>query len=262
VKLATPISSLFSDEEQASEIMAWSDCLECRDHTLEKRWPREELFHTDIQPIHHLEETDWQHLRRIRERKPDLRVLSMHLAACCDRPVITHGRFHPGGRAYSRGEMLGNARSNLTRIRNLFGDEIQLAVENNNYYPTPAYEFVCDGDFISELVFGNGIRFLFDLAHAHVTSRNRGIEYASYRDTLPLSAVIQVHLCRHGLGPDGTAFDAHNLPGEEEYAEFKELAGQHEVDYLTFEYYKESCGLIGCLQRATALRNEITGNVV
>ncbi len=254
MKLATPISTLFASEAQAREIIAASDCLECRDHSIEADWPRVELFHTDTQPIHHLEAADWEHLARIHQRHPDLKLLSMHLAACCDRPVLEHGRFQPGGRIYGRAELLCLAAENLARIRALFGPGVELAVENNNYYPTPAYDFVCDPDFISEIVCGNRLRFLFDVAHAHVTSINRGVTYETYRSGLPLDKLIQIHLCRFGRVTNGGAYDAHELPGAEEFAELQELAALNPVEYLTFEYYKDAAGLIACLHKASALK--------
>lgn len=262
MRLATPISTLFKNQAQALEIIAASDCLECRDHSIKADWPRVELFHTDIQPIHHLDSADWDHLSGICQRHPDLRLLTMHLAACCDRPVLVEGKFQRGGRLYGRREMIELARENIARIREMFGAGVELAVENNNFYPTPAYEFVCDADFISEIVITNRIRFLFDVAHAHVTSINRGVAYAPYRDGLPLDELIQVHLCRFGRGEKGGAFDAHDLPGEDEFDELRQLATKWNVDYLTFEYYKEAAGLIGCLQQASKFKNELFGTAI
>jgi hypothetical protein len=262
MRIATPISNLFTRKEQAEAILSWSDCLECRDHSPGAGWPREELFHTDIQPIHFIAENEWAHLNKIRETKPHLKLLSMHMASCCDRPVIVEGRFESGGKTCSRNELLDVAKDNIARIRMIFGIGVELAVENNNYHPTPAYRFVCDADFISEIVRENQLRFLFDVAHAHITSTNKGIEYQHYKQQLPLEALVQVHLGRHGIRENGQPYDAHELPGIEEFLEVRDLASIYSLAYLTIEYYKSTQGLISSLQKAHKIKNEITGSVV
>ena len=262
MKIATPISSLFRNPEQAETIIAGSDCLECRDHSPGTNWPGIELFHTDIQPIHPLSAAEWTHLKKIRDTHPQLKLLSLHLASCCDQPVLVGGRFQKGGKACSRNELLATAVENIDQIRGIFGAGVELAVENNNFYPTPAYQFVCDADFISEIVQANRLRFLFDLAHAHITATNQGIAYQSYKRQLPLEMLIQVHLCKHGVSESGLAFDAHELPGAAEFQEVRQLALNHPLAYLTIEYYKSANGLIDSLQAAHKIKNEITGSVV
>jgi uncharacterized protein (UPF0276 family) len=262
MKIATPISSLFKHQEQAQAIISWSDCLECRDHSPGTNWLGEELFHTDIQPIHPLSRDEWDHLKKIKETKPHLKLLSLHMASCCDQPVLVGGRFQSGGKTRSRNELLAVAKDNIVQIRKIFGAGVELAVENNNYYPTPAYRFVCDANFISEIVRENQLRFLFDLAHAHITAANQGIEYQHYKQQLPLEALMQVHLCKHGIDENGDAYDAHELPGAEEFQEIRHLALNHRLEYLTIEYYKSASGLVASLQEAHKIKNEITGSVV
>lgn len=262
MKIATPISSLFHNPEQAATIVAGSDCLECRDHSPGSNWPGIELFHTDIQPIHPLSAAEWAHLKKIRDTHPQLQLLSLHMASCCDQPVLVGGRFQKGGNCRGRDELLATAKANIAQIRELFGAGVELAVENNNFYPTPAYRFVCDADFISEVVMGNRLRFLFDMAHAHITATNQGVAYPAYEQQLPLEALIQVHLCKPGLGADGLAFDAHELPGAEEFQEVRRLALSHPLEYLTIEYYKSAPGLMTSLQAAQKIKNEIIGSAV
>jgi uncharacterized protein (UPF0276 family) len=262
MKIATPISSLFTSQEQANEIVSWSDCLECRDHSPGSGWPNQELFHTDIQPIQPIAPEEWNQLRKIKETKPDLKLLSMHMVSCCDQPVLVKGRFESGGKTLGRDELLKTAKDNINRIRQLLGEKIGLAVENNNYYPTPAYRFVCDADFISEIVRENQLRFLFDVAHAHITSTNQGIEYQHYKQQLPLEALMQVHLCKHGIRENGHAYDAHERPGIEEFQEVRDLASNYSLEYLTIEYYKSTQGLVSILQESHKIKNEITGSVV
>ena len=68
---------------------------------------------------------------------------------------------------------------NIPKIKNILGD-IEILIENNNYYPTKAYDIITDADFISNLVYDNNIGFLFDQAHAEITAHNQKIKYEEY----------------------------------------------------------------------------------
>ena len=58
IKIATPISHLFDNGKLSSKILNLSDCLECRDHSIDKDFKSQELFHCDLQPIHKFSEDD------------------------------------------------------------------------------------------------------------------------------------------------------------------------------------------------------------
>jgi uncharacterized protein (UPF0276 family) len=181
--IATPLSHLFLQPYTAELLQERSDCLECRHRTVDNQLGRQEAFHCDLQPIHKLAEEDFQYLERVRDSKPELKLVSFHLASCYQNPALVQDTYRPQGRLLGRREMLENAEANLRHIRGIFGDGVCVAVENNNYYPMGAYEIVTDGDFITELVRGNDIRFLFDTSHARITSFYRGVSFESYRDS-------------------------------------------------------------------------------
>ena len=50
-----------------------------------------------------------------------------------------------------RTEMLDNVRKNIEWLKQLLPENISIAVENNNYYPTEAYSDVIDSSFIREV---------------------------------------------------------------------------------------------------------------
>jgi uncharacterized protein (UPF0276 family) len=262
MRFATPISTLFQIETDAEQIIRESDCLELRDHSPRRVWGAEELLHTDVQPIHPICDSEWKHLELISQMYRGLRLVTMHVAACCDRPILSRGRFEIGGRVFSRKEMLQYARINIERVRQIFGPSVMIGIENNNYYPTAAYDIVCDPDFLSQLVVENSVRFLFDLAHARISAINKRIPENDYIAALPLDAIIQVHLCRHRLIGSNSAVDAHDLPTDAEFSELEKLVLNTNLEYVTFEYYREPAGLIHCLRRAAQLRNELTSKPI
>jgi len=251
LKIATPISHLFKDTLFAKQIIEVSDCLECRDKTIDDKSPNQELFHCELEPIHILTEEDFIYLENIKNQKKDLKLITFHMATSCSEPVLEHskiksGMFDVGGYLYTRDALLKNARDNLKKIKDIFGDDIKVAVENNNYYPTEAYKYVTDAEFISEVVNQNDIYFLFDIAHAQVTAHNKGISFEEYKSKLPLNKVVQLHICSPDIDSiSNIAYDAHNYPDEFKLKEVGKLIKKYsQIEYLTVEYYRDIENLV------------------
>lgn len=247
--IVTPISHLFEVQAQADLVIAHSDKLECRDHSIVSDIQLQTLFHCELQPCHQFEETDFSYLENVKMEKPKLELISFHLASCCHSPELINGVFMPSGYEYSDIELLENARVNFNRIKNIFGSGIKIAIENNNFYPTPAYQFITDPAFITKIIYGNDINFLYDIAHAKVSSYNLGITYQAYKNSLPLKKAVQLHICKSGIR-ENMAYDAHFMPDEEEWTEVSSLLETYNgIEYLTVEYYRDLNGLIESLKQ-------------
>ena len=65
IKLATPISHLFKEKKSARMIIKHSDCLECRDQTIQSNISNQELFHCELQPIHIWGKKEFKYLNNI-----------------------------------------------------------------------------------------------------------------------------------------------------------------------------------------------------
>lgn len=249
ISIVTPVSSLFFDKQNAQIIDQHSEFLECRDHSPASDYSRHILFHTDIQPAHLLTEEDFDYIEKIRTERPKLKLVSFHLASCYHDPIIENGLFVPGTKRYSREELLNNAKYNIARIKKILGPKIAVAIENNNHYATPAYDYVTDPKFITTFVTENGIYLLYDIAHAKVSAYNMGITYEAYKNALPLQKAVQIHICKSAIN-EKMAYDAHFLPDEEEWTEVRSLLNENKgIKYLTIEYYKEIDGLRSSLQQ-------------
>ena len=64
--IATPISNLFLKKDNADLISNYSDCLECRDHSILSTMPKQELFHCELQPIHKFGNKEIKYLEKIK----------------------------------------------------------------------------------------------------------------------------------------------------------------------------------------------------
>ena len=257
IKLATPVSHLFENASYESAILKNSDLLECRDRSIDyvKNLDKQELFHCELQPIHEWGKIEWDFINKIKDTKPDIRLLTLHMASCCDKPEINGKMFELGGREYSRNEMKLYAKNNLKKIKNIFGNKVDIAIENNNFYPTDAYRDVTDAKFISEIVTENNIKFLFDIAHAKVTCFNKNINFERYKSNLPMDRAVQLHICTYGINRDlDQAFDAHSYPNDEELLEVKKVISKYpKIKYLTVEYYKDIKNLQSSLDKVKKL---------
>jgi len=257
-KIATPISHLFKNADDAERILRHSDCLESRDHSpKEDHVERHELFHFEMQIIHRIDEAGFKYIEDTLCAKPNIRLASFHVASCFDTPLLVDGVFQPHGTEYSYEEMQQTAAHNIKRIKSFMPEGLMICVENNNYLLSPAYKHVIEAAFLNELVTQNDIYFLYDIAHAHISAINMGIPYASYYAGLPIAKTKQVHICKFGMKSDTEAFDAHYAPDEMIYTELRKIMQDGDVEYVTVEYYKGTDELIKSLQYLQNLKHEL-----
>jgi len=257
MRLATPISHLFRDEAAGRRIAAASDCLECREWCIESEWPRQELIHYDLGIQLPWGDAVRRELAHAFSLKHELRLVTFQVPSCYDAPVIEGRCFQPGGRRLGRAEMLEAVRENGGWLRTVLPAAVRVGLENNNYYPTPAYEDVTDPSFVTEAVEALEGVFLLDIAHAYISAHNRGERTETYMAGLPLSRLAQVHLCGPVIPADGMAYDAHEWPSEPLTAEALRLGRAHGAEYLTVEYYKDTDRLVGGLE---ALRKRLAAD--
>ncbi len=257
IELATPISTLFEDKEACAKIISLSDCLECRETTIESDLEGQSLFHFENSIVACWSDREKDTVRRALELKKELRLISFHILAACSKPVLEDGMFRTGGKVFSRDEMLNNAAENISWLKALIKERaIDIAVENNNYYPTEAYGYVTDADFINEIVVSNKILFLFDIAHAKITSYNKKLSYREYITALPLGKLVQIHISKEAINDKDLSYDAHDLPDMQIFQEIEALARKFSPKYITIEYYKDNVRLIHLLEQYKELCNE------
>jgi uncharacterized protein (UPF0276 family) len=255
VKICLPISHHFESKEKVEKLrdLDLYDFLETRPNKIdyEEDIDKQVAFHADnIQPIHNLKDKDFKFIEKIAKNKTNLQVISFHCAWACDEIVETGIIAYPVGKVSSRDEMYFNAEKNISIIKNILGKDVRIALENNNYYPTPAYENVCDPSFLRDLVFNNEINFLFDNAHAKVSSHNLGVDYIEYKNQFPLERMVQIQFCQPLIPEkkEDMALDVHEIPNGKNVEEVLEMSTKFGVQYITPEYYKDFDKLVEFLK--------------
>jgi hypothetical protein len=259
IKLATPISHLFLQQPSAENIMMISDSLECRAWCIDAEYPKQELLHLDVNMVHCWDKEMQEYICSSILSKPEIELVTFHADSCCDAPVLLKGMYQPGGKIYSRKELLENAKTNVLWLRTFMPKEVFIGVENNNYYPTPAYNYITDSDFLTQIVEENNIKFLLDIAHAKITAHNKAMDYERYRVGLPLKHMVQIHISGHEIDSEDMAYDAHELPNESICQEVSALIEAFPIKYLTVEYYKDYEKVVEELRRYGKLRDDRNG---
>ena len=203
------------------------------------------MFHVDIDLTCDWNDERKDYLKKIFKKKKELKLITFQATKCCSKELIAKKIFQLYGKAYNRYEMLENANLNIKWLRTVLNREVAIGLENNNYYPSSAYDIITEGDFISEIVNQNNIFLLLDIAHAKVTAHYKQLIYDNYLDSLPLDKTIQLHICKPNIPGKGMAFDVHEAPNDQMFQEVLNLTKKYKkIKYLTIEYYKDKNVLI------------------
>ena len=115
-----------------------------------------------------------------------------------------------------RERCLANIVRNGKRLAEWVG--IPLLLENFNYHPTNAYEYICEPDTFSRLLEDAGCDMLLDLAHAQISARNMGwADPHAYLEKLPLAKVREIHI-NHPFEDGSQMLDRHLPISEQDLA--------------------------------------------
>ena len=144
----------------------------------------------------------------------------------------------PTSQPISDEEYFERAAKNVEWLRDQYSGYIQ--VENLNYFPTGAYERVCEPEFICHITEAAGVGLLLDIGHAVVSAHYLGYDDAiSYINGLPLHRVREVQISHAGI-LEGVFEDLHEAPGEAELSIVRKIiANGYDIEYLTVEYYRD-----------------------
>ena len=252
IKVATPVSTLFTQTSRLDEILALSDALEVRNNSESLDSPLSRIFHCEACI---LEPWSEEQLKEIIEIIQSLSVsfVSFHLCSCFIAPPVVDGMFQPEGQRMSETEMIQNALHNQKKFFASLGAPIGMAVENNNFYPTGAYAIVTDPNFINQLAEKLSMHILLDIAHAQVTAANQGVSLDAYLNGIDFSKVVQVHLSRPKQEL-AVCRDAHMALEPEDWQLAKKIINRcPNLQFATLEYYQNDTQLIAMLKKLKTL---------
>ncbi len=268
IKLSIPYCKAFLQKKE--EFLKLINTVEVRDHfCIEVPLAKEKIFHLSEGIFNEC------FIKKIKEgrikntlKNNNIRYLSFDFGPGCLKVEEKNTEFGtvylPLSSPLKTAMITALFKKRMKELRAFFQGDI--ALETLNYYPTGAYENVCDPDIFRKFITGEGIYLLIDIAHVKVSAHNLGLKPADYLRKLPLKYLKQVHLSRTGLyrkdklnlkskryfvfNPDNNSgsicYDAHGCPGLSEMKLAVDLLRQSKVKekYITIEYYRDPSKLL------------------
>ncbi len=137
----------------------------------------------------------------------------------------------------------------ITRLKQLKSLlPVPILIENLDYNPTQAYEYVCEPAFIQKVLAETDTWLLFDLAHARVSAHAFDISVEDYISQLPLEKIRQIHL-NHPGWREGRLVDAHLALEEDDYQLFEQILSRCQPWSVTLEYNHDPENILSQIKR-------------
>ncbi len=252
IKIATPVSHLFAKpNKHLDEVIALSDILELRDIKTGFASDKIKLYHCESSLLNEWGRKELEKIAGIINSN-NILFASFHLASCYQIPRIEKTVFFPGKKRMAENEMIENAGQNLKRLKKMLKKKIVIAVENNNYFPTGAYETVTDSRFMNLLSQKFDLKIVMDIGHAEITAFNKKMDFDDYIRSFRFEMIYQFHLSGIKKEADSCE-DAHNRLRKKGWDCFSlYYPMMPELRYGTLEYYKNIKTLSAMLQMLKA----------
>lgn len=251
MKLLTPISHLFKDENNAQKIIEVSDFLEARERTSELKFINTTHYHIDFDLNIGINEDQIQFLVDKVKPRDEIQFLTFQASRDCYEIELRKGVYYPISKPIPLANQIENTKKSLKQIKDIIGSDRCIGIENNNYYPTGAYDICTSTNYLTEVIYRLNCDLLFDIAHALVTCANKRISFTNYsKKLLETRRCTQIHLCQPKYLYNGEpilAIDSHEIPSFELTEISINLCRKWGIELITVEYYKNAEILISYL---------------
>jgi hypothetical protein len=161
---------------------------------------------------------------------------SLHLGFSAEEVDFIDEAMHAVSSLQPRDLVLERCVERLNQLKSIL--PVPILIENLDYNPTQAYEYVCEPDFIQKVLKDTDAYLLLDLAHARVTAHAFGISVDDYINQLPLDRIRQIHLNRPGWR-NGRVVDSHLALEEDDYQLFEQVLQRCQPWSVTLEYNRD-----------------------
>lgn len=244
IKILTPISHIFKESVLAEDITNLSDALEARERTCELKLSKTTHYHIDFDLNIGLSNNQIEFLEQHVKPRENIKTLTFQAARDCNEVILKNNQYHPNSSPLTIYDQLENTRKSVKKIKDIVGSFRNIGIENNNYYPTGAYDICTSTEFLISCYEDLGLHLLFDIAHAIVTCTNKNLSFENYAKKLLTNMECkQVHLCEPSYTYGNKlpkAIDSHNLPSPKSTQDTLNIMRKWNIKYLTIEYYKNA----------------------
>ncbi len=171
--------------------------------------------------------------------------LSVHLGYSAAHVTFQNG-FQATSPTLSRSQVVANIIANVNALKAEL--DVPLLLENSDYNPSGAYEYVCEPEVIRTVLEATDTYFLLDLSHAQVSASRLGVALDDYLAGLSLERVRQLHV----NGPrlvESTLEDVHETMRETDYELLSEILERTCPWAVMLEYGRDAALLLEQLDR-------------
>ena len=237
INLSIPNSTLVRGIKSYNKINKLTNIIEDREHSKFEFNKKNKLFHFE-QNINFLFKNIDKEMIYNKILNKKYKIISFQLASCYQNPKLRNGKFFPKGKKINEKLMLKNINKNIKWLKKLINKNTKIAVENNNYFKTGAYEVVTDPDFINMICKKFKVFILFDYSHAQISSYNNNINFEEYMNKFQKSKIVQLHFCGFSFNDD-QIIDSHTKTKKKNYENLSNLVKSFgNLEFITVEYYK------------------------
>lgn len=175
--------------------------------------------------------------------------LSVHLGYSAAQVAFRNG-FQAASATLERTQVVTNIVTNVNALKAEL--DVPLLLENLDYTPSGAYEYVCEPSVIRAVLEATDTHLLLDLSHAQVSASRLGLPVDDYLAGLPLERVRQLHV--NGPRPvggksDSTLKDVHETMREADYELLENVLERTRPWAVTLEYGRDANALLAQLDR-------------
>ena len=82
--------------------------------------------------------------------REEIHTLTFQASRDCEDVELQDGLYHPKSRSLSISEQVVNVKNTVSKIRDIVGSDRQIGFENNNYYPSGAYDICTSLEFFKQ----------------------------------------------------------------------------------------------------------------
>ncbi len=248
----TPISHLFNDETKAKCIIDSSDFLEARERTANLRFPKTTHYHIDFDLNLQLSDKQLNFLKEHVKEREEITNITFQASKDCYEVELKDGIYYPSSDIVPLKKQIENTKLSIKKIKDILGSDRNIGIENNNYFPSGAYNISTSLDYLLAILEFNDLHLLFDMAHGLVTCFNSDIIFKDYsEELLSTKKCKQIHLCQPTYFYEEGRFsakDSHEIPSYELTQLSIDLAHKWDIENITVEYYKDSDKLVTYLK--------------
>ena len=129
---------------------------------------------------------------------------------------VKNNMYYPKSNFLEKHTIISILESQITKLKQLCDNNVELAIENLNFYPTGAYKNVCEPAFYNEICDKFQLFQVLDISHLLVSCFYMNIDFKTMLDKVNHKYVKEIHISKPNI-IDKKMIDSHDIPVEDDF---------------------------------------------